>query len=382
MDRRSFLSQAAGFGATVGAVVSVPGSVSWAMPPPGQAALLRQQPAIRPRSDWDQGNGPTGPIEPEDPRFLLVHHTAQPDNNYSAEDVPGLLRSMYWFHSGDEKGWADIAYNFLVDQFGTIWEGRTGSIAGPVRGSATGGNQGFSQLCCFIGNLSETDPTQAATDSMVELLAWLAVQRNIDIQPGATVSFTSRGSNKWPQGTEITTPTIAGHRDMSQTSCPGDRGYAFVTGRLPELVLAMVNGVEPPPASDNPDSDNHGTTTEPQSETSTTESLQSSSTTIDATDSAPSTETPATGPNTTSPSPSSHSQASTSVPSAELESELDEDSLADQTSSTATSWVSGTLRWGIPAATIAAGGAAVYARIQGNNQPIEKDDSESSPSAD
>ncbi len=242
MNRRSFLGKAA----TLGAIASIPIAVPWVLPGPAQASAFQWQPSIRSRSEWDEGHGPTGAIEAEDPRFLLVHHTAQPGNNYTAEDVPRLLRSMYWYHSGEEKSWPDIAYNFLVDQFGTIWEGRTGSITGPVRGSATGGNQGFSQLCCFIGNLAETDPTQAATDSMVDLLAWLAIQRNIDVSRGATVTFASRGSNKWPEGSEVITPTIAGHRDMSQTSCPGDRGYAFVTDRLPALVLAKVNEIQSP----------------------------------------------------------------------------------------------------------------------------------------
>lgn len=378
MNRRSFLNTAVKVGATLGATASVP----WVLPSRAGATRFRQQPTIRPRADWDQGNGPTGPIEAEEPLFLLVHHTAQPGNDYTAEDVPGLLRSMYWFHSGDEKGWSDIAYNFLVDQFGTIWEGRTGSIAGPVRGSATGGNQGFSQLCCFIGNLSESDPTPAATGSMVELLAWLAVQRNIDIQPGATVTFTSRGSNKWPQGTEITTPTIAGHRDMSQTSCPGDKGYAFVTGRLPALVLAKINGVEPPPVDD-PDSgrpDSETTTTAP-TETSTTETVE----TAGATDKPePSTEPTALAkPTPTNQNTSSPPESAPSDGSSELGSELDE-ALSVQPETTATSWTDGSLRWALPAVatvTIAAGSAVAFHRT-GGGETTTSDNSDSSNSTD
>ncbi len=370
MNRRSFLNKAVKVGATLGATASVP----WVMPSQVSANRLRQQPTIRPRAEWDQGNGPTGPIEAEEPLFLLVHHTAQPGNNYTSDDVPGLLRSMYWFHSGDEKGWADIAYNFLVDQFGTIWEGRTGSIAGPVRGSATGGNQGFSQLCCFIGNLSESEPTPAATDSMVELLAWLAVQRNINIQPGATVSFTSRGSNKWPRGSEITTPTIAGHRDMSQTSCPGDKGYAFVTNRLPVLVLAKVNGVEPPPPDD-PDSGSPDleTTSTTETETSTTETAESSTT--DATE--PSTETTTTAEtNTTGHNTSSPPESATSAESSELGSELEE-ALSAQPESTVKSWTDGSLRWALPAAAVIAGGAVTYRRTSGSGATPASDDSDS-----
>lgn len=237
MDRRRFIAGAV----SVGALSAVP----WAFPNESGASALQWQPTIRPRSDWDQGHGATGSLDAEDPRFLLVHHTASPGNDYTADEVPALIRSMYWYHTSDEKNWPDVAYNFFVDQFGTIWEGRTGSIAGPVRGSATGGNQGYSQLCCFIGNLDQQDPTAAATQAMVDLLSWLALQREIDVSEGATVTFDSLGSNRWPSGTSITTPTIAGHRDMSQTGCPGDRGYAFVTGALPELVRDKIRSVAP-----------------------------------------------------------------------------------------------------------------------------------------
>lgn len=236
--RREFLG---GIGATIGLTALG----TWAMPGQRAAAATQWQPLIRPRSDWAGAHEPTGPIAAEEPLFLLVHHTAQPGNDYIADDVPKLIRSMYWYHTSDEKGWPDLAYNFIVDQFGAIWEGRSGSLAGPVRGSATGGNQGFSQLCCFLGNLDEQDPTPAATSAMVNLLAWLAVQRQIDVRPGAAVSFLSRGSNRWAEGTSVTTPTIAGHRDMSQTGCPGDRGYAFVTGSLPALVLAKASEIAP-----------------------------------------------------------------------------------------------------------------------------------------
>lgn len=277
LGRREFV------GATIGAGLAVTTGTLWFQPLPGHALSLLQQPTIRPRSEWDQGHEATGPIPAETPQFLLVHHTAQPGNDYTADDVPALLRSMYWYHTGDDKGWPDIAYNFLVDQFGTVWEGRTGSIAGPVQGSATGGNQGFSQLCCFIGNLDESDPTEAASHAMVNLLAWLAAQRSIPVHSGATTTFVSRGSNKWPAGSTVTTPTIAGHRDMSQTGCPGDRGYAFVTEQLVALVAAKLTAEAAPTTTTAPAT---ATSTSSTTETRSTEA-PTSSTTIQATGSVP-----------------------------------------------------------------------------------------------
>ncbi len=196
-------------------------------------------PAIHPRADWGAELPPRGPMEPEQPgdvRFLLVHHSVSA-NDYPAA-VPEELRSFHRLHTAPEKGWADIAYNFLVDRFGGIWEGRAGSVEAPVKGDATGGSQGFALLCCFIGDHRSAPPSPEAQASMVSLLAWLAERYGIDPRPGATASFVSRGSNRWPAGTSVTTATIAGHRDMSRTACPGDAAYHLVREDFPGRVAA------------------------------------------------------------------------------------------------------------------------------------------------
>jgi hypothetical protein len=72
------------------------------------------------------------------------------------------------------------------------------------------------------------------------VLAWLARRDGVDVTPGAVTSFTSRGSNRWPAGATVQTTTIAGHRDMSRTACPGDAAYARVVGDLPSLVAERV----------------------------------------------------------------------------------------------------------------------------------------------
>ena len=112
---------------------------------------------VFPRSVW-ANSPPTGPLEneaPGDVRFLLVHHTAS-TNEYDTESVVPALRSFYDFHTGAEKQWPDIAYNFLVDRFGRVFEGRQGSIDAPVKGSATGGSQGFALLCSFTDSRSRS----------------------------------------------------------------------------------------------------------------------------------------------------------------------------------------------------------------------------------
>lgn len=195
--------------------------------------------AVRPRSDWAEGRAAKGPLEVEDVRFLLVHHTLQPDNDYGQADVPRLIRGIFDYHTGSEKGWPDVAYNFFVDQFGGVWEGRTGSLSGPVAGSATGGNQGFSQLCCFLGDHTSTPPTAAATSSMLALLAMLADRYGVDTSPGASVQFVSRGSNKWPAGKSVRASTISVHSDMSSTECPGEACRSLVRAEFHQRVSAL-----------------------------------------------------------------------------------------------------------------------------------------------
>jgi hypothetical protein len=184
-------------------------------------------------------------------RFLLVHHTAGP-NEYGPDEVPDLLRGIYRFHTGPDKGWPDVAYNFFVDRYGGAWEGRTGSLTAPVKGDATGGSQGFALLCCFLGTHTDTPPTAEAQTAMVGLLAWLADTYGIDTTPGATASFVSRGSNNHPAGASVTTPTISGHRDMSATTCPGDAAYALVTGSFPAAVTAAKASVAVPSTEGEP----------------------------------------------------------------------------------------------------------------------------------
>lgn len=246
LNRRDFLQHACALAMTFSLLPVLTGVASAQSSP----ALL--QLGVRPRADWADGLLPTGELRqerPEDVQFLLVHHTAS-GNRYNPEDVPGLLRGFYAFHTGPDKNWPDVAYNFFVDRFGTIWEGRAGSLAGPVMPDATGGSQGFAQLGCFIGDHQAQAPSDAARLAMTTLLAALADTYGIETMPGAMTAFVSRGSNRWPAGTSVTTTTIAGHRDMSQTACPGDFAYDLVQRVLPTEVTALrASSATTPPAT-------------------------------------------------------------------------------------------------------------------------------------
>ena len=81
-----------------------------------------------------------------------------------------IMRGAYDLHTGPDKGWPDVAYNFFVAPDGSVWEGRAGSLDGPVTADATGGNQGYSQLVCLLGNHVDVPPTAICCDFVAEFI--------------------------------------------------------------------------------------------------------------------------------------------------------------------------------------------------------------------
>ena len=205
-----------------------------AIAPPGAPEGL----LIRPRSAWAAGRPPKRPMGVEDVKFLLVHHTA---SSNVVRDPAAVIQAVYDFHTSSAKGWPDVVYNFFVAPDGSVWEGRAGSLAGPVVADATGGNQGFSQLVCLIGNHTVTPPTAAATESLARTLAWLTIRHELSPWADTNATFVSRGSNKFPAGSTITTPIISPHRAVTFTICPGDG----VVNQLANLRRRVFDLVEP-----------------------------------------------------------------------------------------------------------------------------------------
>lgn len=254
---------------------------------------------IKPRSTWGADLPPKGPLEAEEVEFLIVHHSAS-RNGHTASDVPAILRSWYSYHTGPDKGWNDIAYNFVIDSEGGIWEGRQGSLDGPVAGDATGGNQGFTQLVCVIGDYNVAHPSAASLTSLVRVLAWLADRYGVSTAPGAEVTFVSEGSNRWPAGTTVTTPTITGHRTMSKTTCPGDNLYSYVASGLMSDVEAVRNGGSPAPPAPTTSVARATTTTETTTTTTEASTTTQTSSTTSSTTTVPTSTTIATTRATTS----------------------------------------------------------------------------------
>lgn len=192
---------------------------------PGDTVEVMPGLRIHPRSSWGADLAPKTSFQYEQVKFILVHHT-ETSNNYG--DPRPVIRSVYAYHTSAAKRWGDVAYHFFVGSDGSVWEGRAGSLDGPVVADATGGNQGWAQLVCLIGNHISSPPTEAAQASLISVLKWITWRYRLDTDPAATVDYVSRGSNRFASGTTVETAVISGHRDATYTDCPGDAAYRLL----------------------------------------------------------------------------------------------------------------------------------------------------------
>ncbi|MFO7961505.1 MAG: N-acetylmuramoyl-L-alanine amidase [Nitriliruptoraceae bacterium] len=153
----------------------------------------------------------------------IVHHTAHSGsssvaNSYTREEAPGLVRAMHRYHTRS-LGWADIGYNVLVDRFGTVYEGRKGGFTNGVIGAHAAGWNTGSFGVSVIGNFVEVQASAAAIEALTEVIAIKSAIHGID--PNGWTDQV--GSGAWR-------PTIIGHKDVGQTSCPG-----LIHGLLPQI---------------------------------------------------------------------------------------------------------------------------------------------------
>jgi hypothetical protein len=164
--------------------------------------------------------------------LALVHHTAG-SNAYSAGQSAAIVRAIEVYHVKG-NGWNDIGYNFLVDKYGQIFEGRYGGITKPVIGAHAQGFNVGSVGIAVIGDYQSATLTPSARAALVSLLAWRLDLAHVD--PLSRVVRVSTGNPRYPAGKAVTLNAISGHRDTYPTSCPGSNLYA----QLPAIRAAVA----------------------------------------------------------------------------------------------------------------------------------------------
>jgi len=211
-------------------------------PPPAPVTTntAQPQPPITMRSSWggDLAWNPSedcapGPEYAPDLQFVVVHHTVN-RNDYAPTDSRNMVRAIWSYHV-NTLGYCDIAYNFIIDRYGQIFEGRRGGIDRPVIGAHTGGFNRRSTGIALLGDFTAAQPPAAAWSSLVDLIAWklsLHMRNPADGFQAESAGFGAR----WPAGTVVSFPNrIVGHTDLWPTACPGAAFYP----RLAELRAAV-----------------------------------------------------------------------------------------------------------------------------------------------
>jgi len=183
-------------------------------------------PGIVARADWgaDDSLMNCTPTRVAGYRGAVVHHTVNV-NTYTQTQAPALVRSIYAYHTRT-LGWCDVGYQFLVDRFGTVYEGRSGSLTAAVIGSQSGGFNEETFGVSIIGEFSHEPPSTASLNAVRSVIEWQFALDGID--PTGHSDFTSAGNGKYPAGSVVRLPNIMGHRDNGQTLCPGDQLYALL----------------------------------------------------------------------------------------------------------------------------------------------------------
>lgn len=163
---------------------------------------------------------------------IIVHHTATTPN-YSTPAA--AVRAIYLYHSYI-RGWGDIGYNFLIDQNGTVYQGKLGGD-GTMGYHSFGAANKISLSISLIGDFSYSGPPTAQRDSLIRQLAEKSAFH------GFTLKYGDGSQTKWRDPSY----TLFGHRTSFQwnsgsnswsilsTACPGNS----LIGLLPGLVASV-----------------------------------------------------------------------------------------------------------------------------------------------
>ena len=222
------------------ASVTRPAAASFAAPAAAPAAVPVVAPAattanglpvaVTTRAEWG-ANASYMSWDPEYARagHVVVHHTAG-TNSYSAGQSASIVRGIYYYHAV-VLDWGDIGYNFLVDKFGTVFEGRSGSVAAPagrmsIGAHARGVNTGTMGIS-MMGDYSTVSPSDAQLSSVGKMAGWFLKRAGIsDVTGWAGLHVWT--TERYQAGSTISMPRILGHRDVGYTTCPGNVGYSKV----------------------------------------------------------------------------------------------------------------------------------------------------------
>lgn len=149
------------------------------------------------RSEWQARIPKEGNEISPSPKGVAIHWEGPPLGALTHTQCFSKVRAIQAFHM-DDRGWSDIAYNFLPCPHGFVFEGRGLRVGSAANGDRQA-NYDYYAICALCGQGDPQPPElyQAIRD--------------------AVALCRTRCGN-----------TILGHRDLFQTACPGDLLYGHV----------------------------------------------------------------------------------------------------------------------------------------------------------
>jgi N-acetylmuramoyl-L-alanine amidase len=167
--------------------------------------------AIISKTGW--GAKPAGPLGSHTPVRVTYHHSAEAGAKVGS--APARIRGYQAYHL--DQGWPDIAYHFLIDQAGRIYQGRDPDAPGDT---FTEYDPTGHFLICFDGNFDSESAPAETVEALVKMLAWGCQRYGID------------------------PATLGAHRDYAATTCPGKNLYALKATIGQRLGEALASGTQ------------------------------------------------------------------------------------------------------------------------------------------
>ncbi|MDN2502346.1 hypothetical protein FHY52_37515, partial [Nocardia nova] len=201
-------------------------------------------PKVISRAQW----GADESLRCEEPTYddglggITVHHTAG-RNDYTKAESAGIVRAIYAYHA-KTLGWCDIGYNALVDKYGQIFEGRYGGLDRPVEGAHAGGFNENTAGVAMMGDFETEPPSDAQLQATGQFVGWRAKIAGLDPEGHTTMYSEGTGYTPYAEGAAVDLPIVFAHRDVGNTTCPGDAAYARMD-RIREIAAGVAAGTAP-----------------------------------------------------------------------------------------------------------------------------------------
>jgi hypothetical protein len=151
----------------------------------------------------------SGPFDGHTPLQLTIHHSASAASDPAG--APDRIRGYQGYHQ--DQGWPDVAYHFVIDQAGRVYEGRPVEACGDT---FTEYDPTGHFLVCLDGDFDVVTPSAESITALVSILAWGSMKFGIDPE------------------------TLTGHRDHAITTCPGEFLYELrdeIAERVDRLLI-------------------------------------------------------------------------------------------------------------------------------------------------